>query len=194
MSVVAVNHQCIGVILFSDQPKPGAKAMISQLKDLGIRHIIMLTGDNEKNARRIAQAVGIDHYHAQLHPEEKVNKIAQIAKQHPFTMMVGDGINDAPALASAYVGVAMGSQGAAVAAEAADIVLLEENIGHVASLVRIGQRMLSVAQQGIWLGMGLSLILMVIAAFGYIPPPVGAVLQEKIIDITVILNALRARK
>ncbi len=193
MSVIRVNQQCIGVIFFEDRPKPGVVEMLLQLKRLGVRHLIMLTGDNEKNAHRVAKAVGIDHYHAQLHPEDKVNKIAQIAKRHPYTMMVGDGINDAPALASAYVGIAMGAQGVAISAQAADIVLLEDDVGRIASAVYIGQRMLKVAQQGICLGMGLSLILMCIAAFGYIPPPVGAILQE-IIDVLVILNALRAKK
>lgn len=193
MAVVAVNQQCMGVIFFEDRPRPHVAAMISELKTLGVRHIVMLTGDNEKNAHRIAQAVGIDHYHAGLHPEDKVKEIEQIARQHPYTLMVGDGINDAPALACAYVGIAMGAQGVAIAAQAADIVLLEEDVRRVAHVVRIGQRMLNVARQGIWIGMGLSLLLMCVAALGYIAPPIGALLQE-VIDVAVILNALRAKK
>lgn len=193
MAAVAVNQECIGVIYFSDQPKKNAAKMIAQLKNLGVKHIVMLTGDNQHNADRIAHAVGITHYHAELHPEDKVKEITEIAEQHPYTLMVGDGINDAPALAKAYVGMAMGAQGVAIAAEAADIVLLEEDVLRVATAVQIGQRMLSVARQGIILGMGLSLILMCIAAFGAIAPPIGAILQE-IIDVIVILNALRAKR
>ncbi|MFA6038044.1 MAG: heavy metal translocating P-type ATPase [Legionellales bacterium] len=193
MAAVCVNKECIGILYFADKPKSYVKSMIEQLKTLGIKHIIMLTGDNKNNAQRIAQEVGIHHYHAELHPEEKVKKIAQIARQHPYTLMVGDGINDAPALANAYVGMAIGTQGVAIAAQAADIVLLEEDMRRVANAVQIGQRMLRVARQGILIGMGLSFVLMCIAAFGYISPPIGAILQE-IIDVCVMMNALRARK
>jgi P-type E1-E2 ATPase len=183
----------MGVIFFEDKLRPDAIGLIQNLKNLGVKAIIMLTGDREENAKRIAAEIGITHYHANLHPEGKVNEILDIAKQHPYTLMVGDGINDAPALASAYVGLAMGAKGVAISAQAADIVLLEDKIERVATAIAIGQRMLLIAKQGIWIGMGLSVLLMVIAAFGYIPPPIGAVLQE-IIDVTVILNALRARR
>ncbi len=193
MAIIAVNGQCIGVIFFEDKLKPGIVDMLNQLKAQNVRELIMLTGDNEKNAQRIAHEVGITHFHAGLHPEDKVKEIEQIAKQHPYTLMVGDGINDAPALACAYVGMAMGAQGVAISAQAADVVLLEDDVSRVASAVRIGKNMVHVAKQGIILGMGLSLILMIIAALGYIPPPIGAIMQE-IIDVIVILNALRARR
>src|SRR4029077_9888290 len=127
----------------------------------------------------------------ELLPEQKVQVVKEMEKKY-LTMMEGDGINDAPALASATVGVAMGAQGTAISAEAADIVLIVDNVGKIGESVYIGQRMLFIAKQGIWIGMGLSTALMVIAAFGYISPPVGALLQE-IIDVAVILNALRAR-
>ncbi len=193
MSVIAMNGQCLGVIFFVDAPRPKAIEMISALRRMGIKHIVMLTGDNPRNAHRIAQALGITMYRAGLHPEDKVAVLKEISARHHHTLMVGDGINDAPALASAFVGMAMGAQGVAIAAQAADIVLLEDNIEGVVSALAIGRRMLYIAKQGIWIGMGLSLLLMCIAACGLIPPPVGVVLQE-IIDVTVIFNALRARK
>ncbi|HLF67559.1 MAG TPA: heavy metal translocating P-type ATPase, partial [Gammaproteobacteria bacterium] len=193
VSVIAMNGRCLGAIFFADTPRGGAKDMINALRRMGIHHIIMLTGDNARNAHRIAKTLGISLYRATLHPEDKVTVLKEISARHPHTLMVGDGINDAPALATAYVGMAMGAQGVAISAQAADIVLLEDNIERVVDALSIGRRMLLIAKQGIWLGMGLSLVLMCIAALGYIPPPVGAVLQE-IIDVTVIFNALRARK
>ncbi len=189
---VAINNQLAGVIFLSDRLRKEVPSMIKRLRKLKVQEILILTGDNAENALLIAKEAGIEHVRANLLPEEKVDIVKEIKKRHASMMMVGDGINDAPALAAATVGVAMGAHGTAISAEAADIVLLVNDAGKVAEAVHIGQRMLLIAKQGIWIGIGLSTLLMVIAAFGLIPPPVGALLQE-IIDASVIVNALRAR-
>jgi P-type E1-E2 ATPase len=125
-------------------------------------------------------------------PEQKVEEVKKLNNQYHNTMMVGDGINDAPALATATVGVAMGAHGTGISAEAADIVLLVDDVTKVVDGIEIGQRMLHIAKQSIYFGIGASFVLMAIASFGYIQPAVGAVMQEAL-DVTVILNALRVR-
>jgi heavy metal translocating P-type ATPase len=189
---IAKNDRLIGFLILSDRIRPAAPAMIQQLRMLGVREIVMLTGDSRKNAEVIAKQAGIDRVEAELLPEQKVAFVEELSKRYHPLIMVGDGINDAPALATATVGVAMGAYGTAVSAEAADIVLLVDDLSKVAEAIVIGKRMLFIAKQSIGIGIGLSFCLMVVASFGLIPPPVGAMLQE-IIDVAVILNALRAR-
>ena len=140
----------------------------------------------------IGRQAGIDQVMANLLPEDKVRVVEQLKLTYPTVAMVGDGINDAPALATATVGIAMGAHGTGISAEAADIVLLVDDVSKVADAVAIGQRMVRIAKQSIFIGLGLSLSLMVLAAFGLIAPTVGALLQEAV-DAAVILNALRAR-
>jgi P-type E1-E2 ATPase len=152
----------------------------------------MLTGDNSTSAQAIARAAGFRDFEADLLPGQNVEALHRLKEKYDPLVMVGDGINDAPALAAATVGVAMGAHGAGISAEAADIVLLVDDITVAADAVMIGQKMLRVAKQGILLGLGSSLALMAIAAFGFIAPAAGAILQE-VIDASVILNALRAR-
>jgi heavy metal translocating P-type ATPase len=189
---VAKNNHCIGMIVLNDQIRPEVPSTIQRLYSLGVKKVMMLTGDGEKNAEIIARQAGIHSFRFDLMPEQKVEIIRQVAKHYQHTVMVGDGINDAPALATATVGIAMGAHGTAVSAEAADIVLLVDNVAKVADAIAIGQHMLAIAKQSIGIGIGLSFLLMIFAAYGKITPPIGATLQE-IIDVAVILNVLRVK-
>ncbi|MDA4112250.1 MAG: heavy metal translocating P-type ATPase [Thaumarchaeota archaeon] len=189
---VSINGTITGILTFSDQIRLGVPEMMHRLATLGVTETVLLTGDNTENALSIARQAGINNVEANLLPEEKVAIIRKLSERFKTTVMVGDGINDAPALAAATVGVAMGAHGTGISAEAADIVLLVDDVTKVADAIQIGQRMLKIAKQGIYVGLGLSFVFMAIASFGLIPPAIGAMLQEAI-DASVVLNALRAR-
>lgn len=191
-SFIAVEGKFVGIIVLSDRIRPGVPQMMQKLADLGVQKTVMLTGDSSINAHVVADQAGIKHVKAELLPEQKVAAVKELLAHYSHTLMVGDGINDAPALATATVGIAMGAKGTGISAEAADIVLLVDDVTKVSEAIMIGQRTLRVARESIYIGMGLSFVLMVIAALGYIPPVIGALLQE-VIDAAVILNALRAR-
>jgi heavy metal translocating P-type ATPase len=192
VSFVAVAGRPAGVIVFSDQLRPGVPALIQKLRDLGVQQTVMLTGDNRTNAETIAKEAGIVRVEANLLPSQKVDEVRRLTHEYQASIMVGDGINDAPALATATVGVAMGAHGTGISAEAADVVLLVDDVTKVGDGIAIGQRMLHIAKQSIFFGMGGSFVLMGIASFGYIPPALGAIMQE-VLDVVVILNALRVR-
>jgi P-type E1-E2 ATPase len=154
-----------------------------------VERITMLTGDVEATARSIAESVGITDVHAELLPAEKVHLAAQL---HPRpVLMVGDGVNDAPVLAAADIGVAMGAKGATAAGDAADAVVLQDSLLPIAEAVAIGRHTLKVAYTAIWIGIALSIGLMLVAAAGYIPAVAGALTQE-LVDLATILYALRA--
>ncbi|MDG7011047.1 MAG: heavy metal translocating P-type ATPase [Nitrososphaerota archaeon] len=192
VTFVAIDGQPAGTIIFSDQLRPGVPALVQKLRELGVNQTVMLTGDNAVNAGTIAREAGIEKVEANLLPEQKANAVKKLTEQFKTSIMVGDGINDAPALATATVGVAMGAHGTGISAEAADVVLLVDDVTKVGDGIKIGQRMLQIAKQSIYFGMGGSFVLMGIASFGYIQPAAGAIMQE-VLDIVVILNALRAR-
>ena len=192
MSFVAVDGRPVGVIGFRDQLRPCCPVLIQKLREVGVQQTGMLTGDNRTNAGTIAKEAGIEKVEANLLPGQKVDEVKKLTNEYRASIMVGDGINDAPALATATVGIAMGAHGTGISAEAADVVLLVDDVTKVGDGIAIGQRMLHIAKQSIYLGMGGSFVLMGIASLGYIQPAAGAIMQE-ILDVAVILNALRVR-
>jgi len=192
LALVSINEKPAGVISFGDQIRPGITSMMQRLHNLNVKQTVMLTGDSFENAQKIAQQIGITYFESDLLPEQKVMSVKRLKQTHNNIIMVGDGINDAPALAAATVGVAMGARGTAISAEAADMVLLVDDVTRVVDALEIGQRTLNIAKQSIYIGLGASFVFMIIASLGFIPPTIGALLQE-VFDVAVILNALRAR-
>lgn len=186
---VGIDRRYAGVLLLADPVRDEAAETVRRLAALGVQHTLMVTGDAEATARKVAELVGIADVRAECLPADKVTIVAA-ATNRPV-LMVGDGVNDAPVLAAADVGVAMGARGATAAAESADIVILPDDLSRISDTVASGRRTVQVALQSIWIGIGLSLGLMVVAAFGYLPPVSGAVLQE-VVDLATIGNALRA--
>ncbi|MBD5069136.1 MAG: cadmium-translocating P-type ATPase [Lactobacillus sp.] len=189
---VAVDDKYLGEITFVDKLRPEAAQTMQTLKNCGVKELLMLTGDQQKIATKIAQAVGITNVKAQLLPEEKINALKAIpADKHPV-IMVGDGVNDAPALTVADVGIAMGAHGATAASESADVVILKDDLLKVAKAVEIAQDTLKIARQAVLLGIFICIFLMLVASTGVIPAIVGALFQE-VIDTVSILWSLRAR-
>ncbi len=187
---VAIDGALAGVLLLQDHIRPEAPRILRTLRRCGIRRIHLVTGDRPDVAELVADALGIDRVFAERAPEDKV-EVVRAARREGITAMVGDGINDAPALALADVGIAMGARGATAASEAADVVLTTDRFEGVAHAISVAQRTRRIALESVWVGMGLSVVAMGFAAAGFIPPITGALLQEGI-DILVILNALRA--
>ena len=191
--LVGVEGRLAAAVDLADHLRPDARGLVDGLREAGIRHVALATGDRAAVAEEIGRQVGVDRVYAEQSPEEKLELVRSLQADGVLrpVVMVGDGVNDAPALALADVGIAMGAAGATVASETADAVILVDRVERVADAVRIGKRSLAIARQSVLAGIGLSLIAMAFAALGYIPPVFGALLQEAI-DVAVILNALRA--
>ena len=187
---VAVDGQVAGHLVMADPLREGAGIMLAGLREEGIERILLATGDRAEVAERVTEGLGLDALRAGLTPDQKVLLVLTEREDGPV-MMVGDGVNDAPALAAADVGVAMGARGAAASAEAADVVLLVDRIDRLRSGIEIARRSRRIAVESVVAGIGLSILGMTAAAFGYLTPVEGALLQEAI-DVAVILNALRA--
>jgi len=187
---IAVDGALAGVMLLQDPIRADAPRALRALRAAGIERIHMVTGDHPDVAELVGDVLGVDRVFAERAPEEKVDVI-RLVRTEGITAMVGDGINDAPALALADVGIAMGARGATAASEAADVVLTSDRFEGIAHAISIAQRTRRIALQSAFAGMGLSVAAMAIAAAGYIAPVAGAILQEGI-DVLVIFNALRA--
>lgn len=187
---VSIDGRLAGALVLQDPIRAEAPRALRSLRAVGIEHIHLVTGDHPDVAELVGDVLGVDRVFAERAPDEKVD-VVRLVRSEGITAMVGDGINDAPALALADVGVAMGARGATAASEAADVVLTSDRFQGVADAIRIAQRTRRIALQSVLTGMGLSLVAMGFAAAGLIPPIDGALLQEAI-DVLVILNALRA--
>jgi len=185
------ENSFIGFVRLQDVARQESEDAILKLTNLGLHPIAILTGDNEVHAHALARTVGIKDVRASLTPQEKLEIITK-TRNDGIVVMVGDGINDAPALAAADIGISLsGVRGTSISSEAADIVLLRDDISLIPELVDISRRMRNVAWQSIGIGMGLSFCAMIAASLGFISPIAGAFLQEGI-DVAVIINALRA--
>lgn len=192
-ALVAVDGAPAGVIDYADRLRADAPAVVKALGGLGVRRTLLLSGDHAANALAVAAEVGITEVRGDLLPEDKVAEVRRLRAAGHRVLMVGDGVNDAPALSTAQVGVALAAHGGGVTAEAADVVLLEDDLRGVPRALEAGRDTMRIARQSLGAGLGLSAVAMVVAALGHIPPTAGALLQEGI-DIAVILNALRAAR
>ncbi len=188
---VAVDDDSLGVIRFADRLRSGLEHLGPRLAARGLSRVLLLSGDHADNVEKIAREVGITEARGDQLPQDKVDAVRALEAEGRRVLMVGDGTNDAPALAAATVGVALAAHGGGISAEAAGVVLLADDVMRVEEAVAIGQRTVRIARQSIFAGLALSGAAMVVAALGYLPPTFGALVQEAI-DVAVIVNALRA--
>jgi len=191
--LVGIDGHVAGVIVMADELRPDAHNIVQRLREEGVRHVAMVSGDRTSVAQRVGGELGVDRVYAEQSPADKLEVVRALREEPELSpiVMVGDGVNDAPALAIADVGIAMGAAGATVSSETADAVITVDRIDRVADALHIGRRALHIARQSVLAGMGLSIAAMGVAAAGYLPPVAGALFQE-VIDLAVILNALRA--
>ncbi|MGO2939300.1 MAG: heavy metal translocating P-type ATPase [Pseudolactococcus laudensis] len=187
------NDTFIGKILFEDKIRPESQHVIKRLKAQEVQHILMLTGDNEKTAELVAGELGITEVHAGLMPSEKIGILKELPETHRPMVMVGDGVNDAPALALSDVGIALGASGSTVASESADVVVLRNDLNLVPESIKISRETMKVAKEAVLIGIFICIALMLIASTGILPAIIGALLQE-VIDTVSILYALKALK
>lgn len=186
---LGTNDGYLGRLLLTDEVRRNASATLQALQLLGVRSFAILTGDAGVTAHHVAEQIGVDDVRAGLLPAGKVAEVASLPMRP--VAMVGDGVNDAPVLAAADVGIAMGAKGATAASESADVVIMLDDLSRVATSIAISQRTVRVALQAIWLGIAISVGLMLIAVWGILPAIAGAALQE-VVDLAAILTALRA--
>jgi P-type E1-E2 ATPase len=188
---VRAGDRALGRIVLSDPLRPEAADAVAAVRSRGIEQVVMLTGDSRAVADPVARELGITEADAELRPLDKARIIHEL--QPRPVMMVGDGINDAPVLAAADVGVAVASRGATIASETADAVLAVDDLGRLAEAMTIARQTRRIARQSVWLGVGISVAVMLVASTGVLPPLIGALVQEGI-DLLTIANALRATR
>ncbi|KAF1296805.1 cadmium-translocating P-type ATPase [Enterococcus sp. JM4C] len=189
---VSLDNQPVGYMTFKDIVRAESRETLAELKQLGVQQLVMLTGDQVEIAEEIAQQVGITKVYARCLPKDKIKVLRAAKKEERPIVMVGDGVNDAPALAVADIGIAMGAHGSTAASESADAVILKDDLTRVATAVKIAQETMRIAKQSVLIGIFICVILMLIASTGVIPALLGAALQE-VVDTVSILSALRAK-
>ena len=187
---VGVDGEMAGALIVDDPIRADTPRVIRSLRRAGIRRVVMVTGDHPDVAESVGAALGVDRILSERAPDEKVEAVTA-EREEGVVMMVGDGLNDAPALAAADVGVAMGARGATASSEAADVVLVVDRLDRLIDAMSIAQRSRRIAVQSVAIGMGLAFAFMGLGAFGLFTPAVGALFQE-LIDVLAITNALRA--
>jgi Cd2+/Zn2+-exporting ATPase len=180
----------LGVLALADRPRRDVRQTLQRLLDLGIKHLVMLTGDNEDVAQQIAREVGVTDIRAELLPEQKLEAIRDLQAQHGRTAMTGDGVNDAPALATATVGIAMGGAGTAVALETADVALMADDLAKLPFAVGLSRASETIIRQNLWISLGIIGLLIVTSVLGVVQLSSAVVLHEGS-TIVVVLNALR---
>jgi heavy metal translocating P-type ATPase len=190
---VAVDGGLSGVVEYGDQIREGIADLVSSLRKSGVRRVMLLSGDRSENVREVASKVGIDEIRGDMLPEDKVEVVRRLVDDGESVVMVGDGTNDAPALGTATVGVALASHGRGIATESADVILLVDEPARLLDAIGISRRTMRIARQSIWFGLAISVAGMIFAAMGKIVPIAGAAIQE-VVDLAVILNALRASR
>ena len=187
---VAVDGALRGLITLADTPRQEAKQAIAELKRIGIREVIMITGDNPRTADRIGKELGIDRVFAEVLPQDKLRIIRDLQDERKKVAFVGDGVNDAPALAAAEIGIAMGLAGTDVALETADIGLMADEIERIPQIIDLSRSALRVIRQNVIFSMGMNLLSVVLGGFGIIGPVVGALMHETS-ALPVLANSVR---
>jgi len=190
---VAVDGSIAGFVEYADMIRPGMVELVESLKAVGVSRVMLLSGDRTANVRAVAVSVGITEFRGDMLPEDKVQVVKHLLRDGELVAMMGDGTNDAPALGTATVGIALASHGRGIATEAADVILLADDPARILDGIEISRQTMRIARQSIWAGLGISAVGMVLALLGHIAPVAGAAIQEAV-DLAVILNALRASR
>jgi Cd2+/Zn2+-exporting ATPase len=188
--LVRVDGAFMGLLALADTPRPGMREVFARLASLGVPQTIMLTGDNEQVAKAVASAVGISDVRAGLLPEEKLKVIDELMRQHGQVAMVGDGVNDAPAMARATIGIAMGGAGTDVALETADVALMADDLSRLPFAIALSRASHNIIQQNLWAAFGVVALLIPATLLGWASMGIAVLIHEGA-TVLVVVNALR---